>query len=67
MRTRHSAELLKLSKDSILQEIPVRRVILVDEGSTDDTINIASQYSEIKIYKKSELNIERFICQDIAL
>lgn len=57
MRTKDSAETLKLSIDSILEEIPVRKVIIVDGGSVDDTIKIASQYREVEIYVKPELNL----------
>jgi glycosyltransferase involved in cell wall biosynthesis len=57
MRTKDSAEMLKLSLDSILQEIPVRKVIIVDGGSVDDTIKIASQYREVEIHVKPELNL----------
>src|SRR5919197_4279271 len=56
-RTKNSAEMLKQSLDSIFQEIPVRKVIIVDGGSTDDTIKIASQYENIEIYHKPELNL----------
>lgn len=57
MRTKNSAEILKQSLDSIFQEIPVRKVIVVDGGSTDDTIKIASQYENIEIYHKPEHNL----------
>jgi glycosyltransferase involved in cell wall biosynthesis len=57
MRTKNSAEMLKQSLDSIFQEIPVRKVIIVDGGSTDDTIKIASQYENVEIYHKPELNL----------
>jgi glycosyltransferase involved in cell wall biosynthesis len=57
MRTKNSAEMLKQSLDSIFQEIPVRKVIIVDGGSTDDTIKIASQYENVEIYDKPELNL----------
>jgi glycosyltransferase involved in cell wall biosynthesis len=57
MRTKNSAEMLKKSLDSIFQEIPVRKVIIVDGGSTDDTLKIASQYENVEIYNKSELNL----------
>jgi glycosyltransferase involved in cell wall biosynthesis len=57
IRTRNSSELLKQSLDSIFQEIPVRKVIIVDGGSNDDTLKIASDYKETEIYIKPELNI----------
>ena len=57
MRTRNSSELLKQCLDSVFQEIPVRKVIIVDGGSTDNTLKIASGYKDIEIYVKPELNI----------
>ena len=59
MRTRNSSELLKQCLDSVFQEIPVRKVIIVDGGSTDNTLKIASGYKDIEIYVKPDLNIGR--------
>ncbi len=57
IRTRNSSEFLKQCLDSIFAEIPVRKVIIIDGGSTDETIKIASQYQEVEIYVKPELNL----------
>jgi glycosyltransferase involved in cell wall biosynthesis len=57
IRTRNSAEMLRECLDSIFSEIPVRKVIIVDGGSTDDTIKIASQYRDVEVYVKPELNL----------
>ena len=57
IRTRNSAELLTQCLDSIFAEIPVRKVIIVDGGSTDDTIGIAAQYPDVEVYSKPDLNL----------
>lgn len=57
IRTRNSAEMLKECLDAILAEIPVRKIIIVDGGSTDNTISIASKYPEVELYIKPELNL----------
>jgi glycosyltransferase involved in cell wall biosynthesis len=57
IRTRNSSELLSQCLDSIFAEIPVRKVIIVDGGSTDDTLKIASSYPGVEIYVKPELNL----------
>ena len=57
IRTRNSAELLPQCLDAIFAEIPVRKVIIVDGGSTDDTLEIASRYPDVDVYSRPELNL----------
>jgi glycosyltransferase involved in cell wall biosynthesis len=57
IRTRNSAEMLKQCLDSIFREIPVRKVLIVDGGSTDDTLKIAGQYRDVEVFVKPELNL----------
>ena len=46
VRTNNSEEFLEESLRSICQEIPVRRIIIVDSGSTDRTLEIASSFDK---------------------
>ena len=57
IRTRNSSDLLAACLDSIFREIPVRKVIMVDGGSSDNTLEIASQYNNVEIYRKPEFNL----------
>ena len=57
MRTRNSEELLADCLEAIHREIPVRKVIIVDSGSTDRTLEIASSFEKVEIYVKPELNL----------
>jgi glycosyltransferase involved in cell wall biosynthesis len=57
IRTRNSAELLAQCLDAIFAEIPVRRVIIVDGGSTDQTLEIAARYPDVEVHVKPELNL----------
>jgi glycosyltransferase involved in cell wall biosynthesis len=57
VRTKNSEELLKRCLQSIINEIPVRQIIIVDGGSTDRTLEIASNFNNVSIYTKPELNL----------
>ena len=57
VRTKNSEELLKGCLQSIINEIPVRQIIIVDGGSTDRTLEIASNFNNVSIYAKPELNL----------
>jgi glycosyltransferase involved in cell wall biosynthesis len=57
IRTKNSEEFLKECLQSIYNEIPVWRIIIVDAGSTDKTLEIASSFDKACIYVKPELNL----------
>jgi glycosyltransferase involved in cell wall biosynthesis len=44
IRTTNSEEFLRECLQSVLDDVPVRRIIVVDNGSTDKTIEIASSF-----------------------
>ena len=54
--TLDSEHKLKECLDALTAEIPVRRIILVDGGSKDTTLDIARQYDQVDIYTRPELN-----------
>jgi glycosyltransferase involved in cell wall biosynthesis len=57
VRTKNSQEFLKECLEAILAEIPIRRVIIVDAGSTDLTKKIASSYDKVEFYSCPEMNL----------
>jgi glycosyltransferase involved in cell wall biosynthesis len=57
VRTKNSQELLKECLESVLAEIPVRRIIIVDAGSTDRTKETALSFDKVEFYSKPELNL----------
>jgi glycosyltransferase involved in cell wall biosynthesis len=57
VRTKNSQEFLKECLEAILAEIPTRRIIIVDAGSTDMTKEIASSYDKVEFYSRPELNL----------
>lgn len=57
IRTKNSQEYLQLCLDSVLEEIPVRKIIVVDGGSTDETIPIVSKYACTEIFVRPDLNL----------
>ncbi|HZA07838.1 MAG TPA: glycosyltransferase family A protein, partial [Nitrososphaeraceae archaeon] len=57
IRTKNSEEFLKECLRSIHEEIPVRRIIIVDAGSTDKTLEIASSFDKACVYVKPDLNL----------
>jgi glycosyltransferase involved in cell wall biosynthesis len=57
IRTKNSEELLKECIQSIYEEIPIRRIIMVDAGSTDKTLEIGSSFDKVCVYIKPELNL----------
>ena len=57
IRTKDSEEFLNACLQSIYREIPVRRIIIVDAGSTDRTVEIASSFDKVDVYIKPEMNI----------
>ena len=57
VRTKNSEEFLRECLQSVIDEIPVRRIIVVDNGSTDKTIEIASLFRKVDIYIEPTLNL----------
>jgi glycosyltransferase involved in cell wall biosynthesis len=57
VRTKNSEEFLKECLQSVIDEIPVRRIIVVDNGSTDKTIEIASSFDKVDLYIEPTLNL----------
>jgi glycosyltransferase involved in cell wall biosynthesis len=57
VRTRNSEEFLMQCLEAVLDEVPVRRIIVVDNGSTDKTIEIASSFEKADIHLKPDLNL----------
>ncbi|MGC1928359.1 MAG: glycosyltransferase family 2 protein [Candidatus Nitrosopolaris sp.] len=57
VRTKNSEPLLRECLKSICAEIPVRRTIIVDAGSTDQTKEIASTYDNVDFHVKPDLNL----------
>ena len=57
IRTKNSEEFLKQCLESIYAEIPLGRIIIVDAGSEDRTLDIASSFDKVEIYVKPELNL----------
>jgi len=54
--TLQSIDKLKDCLDSILREIPVNKLIVVDGGSTDGTLDILKQY-QVELYVRPDLNL----------
>jgi glycosyltransferase involved in cell wall biosynthesis len=57
VRTRNSEDFLRECLQSVLDDVPVRRIIVIDNGSTDKTIEIASSFEKVDIYVKPDLNL----------
>jgi glycosyltransferase involved in cell wall biosynthesis len=57
VRTKNSEQSLRECLQAIYREIPINRVLIVDGGSTDRTLKIASDFSNVSIYVKPELNL----------
>jgi glycosyltransferase involved in cell wall biosynthesis len=57
IRTKNSEEFLKECLDGVLNEIPTRRIIIVDGGSTDQTKEIALSYNKVDFYSAPDLNL----------
>jgi glycosyltransferase involved in cell wall biosynthesis len=57
IRTKNSQEILRECLQSVIDDVPVRRIILVDNGSTDKTIEIASSFEKVDIHLKPDLNL----------
>lgn len=57
MRTKNSTLMLKECLESICAEIPVRRIIIVDAGSTDQTKEIALSYENVEFHMRPDLNL----------
>jgi glycosyltransferase involved in cell wall biosynthesis len=55
--TFQSEHKLKECLDALIGEIPINRIIVVDGGSTDNTLKILSQYPRVELYVKPELNL----------
>jgi glycosyltransferase involved in cell wall biosynthesis len=46
---------------SVLEETPVRRIIIIDAGSIDGTLKIASSIGKVRVYVRSDLNMGQAI------
>jgi glycosyltransferase involved in cell wall biosynthesis len=57
IRTKNSQEYLKDCMESILAEIPIRRIIMVDAGSTDQTKDIALTNDKVEFHVKPDMNL----------
>ena len=57
IRTKNSQEFLKECLEAVLAEIPIRRIIIVDAGSTDRTNEIALSYDKVEFYSCPDLNL----------
>ena len=57
IRTKNSQEFLKECLDAVLAEIPIRCIIIVDAGSTDQTKEIALSYDEVEFYSRPDMNL----------
>jgi glycosyltransferase involved in cell wall biosynthesis len=57
VRTMNSAKSIESCLQSICDEVPVRNIILVDGGSKDDTIKIASRFDNVSVHVKPDLNL----------
>jgi glycosyltransferase involved in cell wall biosynthesis len=57
VRTKNSEHRLRECLKSICTEIPVRRIIIVDAGSTDRTKEIASSYDNVDFHMKPDLSL----------
>jgi glycosyltransferase involved in cell wall biosynthesis len=57
IRTKNSQQFLRECLEAVLAEIPIRRIIIVDAGSTDRTKEIAISYDKVEFYSKPDLNL----------
>jgi glycosyltransferase involved in cell wall biosynthesis len=57
IRTKNSQEFLKECIEAVLTEIPIRRLIIVDGGSTDRTNEIASSFNNVEFYSCPDMNL----------
>src|SRR5919202_6676042 len=57
IRTKNSEEFLDKCLQSIYQEIPLGRILIIDAGSSDKTLEIASSFDKVDVYVKPELNL----------
>ena len=57
--TLNSEHKLRECLDAVLREIPVRRIIVVDSGSTDGTLNILRSYSQVELHVRPDLDLGR--------
>jgi glycosyltransferase involved in cell wall biosynthesis len=57
IRTKNSQEFLKECIEAVLTEIPIRRLIIVDGGSTDRTNEIASSFDKVQFYSCPDMNL----------
>jgi glycosyltransferase involved in cell wall biosynthesis len=57
IRTKNSQEFLKECIEAVLTEIPIRRLIIVDGGSTDQTNEIASSFNKVEFYSCPDMNL----------
>ena len=55
--TLQSSHKLKECLDSILREIPIHKIIVVDGGSTDGTFEILKEYPQVELYIRPDLNL----------
>jgi glycosyltransferase involved in cell wall biosynthesis len=46
---------------SVLEETPVRRIIIIDAGSIGRTLKIVSSIGKVRVYARSDLNMGQAI------
>jgi len=57
IRTKNSEQFLQECLQSVLEEIPVRQIIIIDAGSIDGTLKIASSFDKVRVYVRPDLNM----------
>jgi len=59
--TRNSSKTIRRCLESIIKNIPYRRIVVVDGGSTDDTAEICKSYGAKVIEEKGNLGRVRYV------
>ena len=61
IRTKNSEEFLDECLKSVHEEIPLRRIMIVDGGSTDRTLEIASSFDKVDVYVRPDSNLGQLL------